>query len=92
MMCMSTVLHYDGIEWTSFAISGTGTGTKGHYYGVWGSAGNDVFVMGERGSILHYNGIEWKTLSVGRSKQFYGVCGRGDFKVTLPEKSPSVPL
>lgn len=49
-----TILHYDGIEWTSIQ-----TGFSCFFYDIWGTAHNDVFAVGSGGVILHYDGDNW---------------------------------
>ena len=58
----STILHYDGSAWSIMANPRSATSTKLH--GVWGSASDNVFAVGDRyiepdgitthGTILHY--------------------------------------
>ena len=44
-------------------------------YGVWGSSSNDVFAVGNNGSILHYDGNQWRAMNSGTSASLYGVWG-----------------
>ncbi|OQY60674.1 MAG: hypothetical protein B6245_00005, partial [Desulfobacteraceae bacterium 4572_88] len=66
-----TILHYDGIEWTT---AHTG-GTKEHFYDVWGCSADSVFVVGEKGTVLHYDGTDWTSMSLGKSVKLYGIWG-----------------
>ena len=50
------LLHYDGSKWTSVPAPQVLGAT---YFKVWGSAKNDVFVVGQGGIILHYDGSVW---------------------------------
>lgn len=52
--------------------------------GVWGSSGNDVFAVGDAGTILHYNGFTWSAVSSGTTRNLAGVWvspGRNAFAV-----------
>jgi hypothetical protein len=42
---------------------------------VWGSSSNDVFAVGESGTILHYDGNSWNVMSSGTTDDLYGVWG-----------------
>jgi len=43
--------------------------------GVWGSANNDIFAVGENGTILHFNGSTWSSMSSGTSNDLRGAWG-----------------
>jgi hypothetical protein len=51
------VRHYDGSSWTTVHTAG------GAYYGVWGSASNNVYVVGRLSNsqltVAHYDGSGW---------------------------------
>ena len=51
------------------------SGTSEYLFGVWGSDGDDVFVVGDSGTILHYNGSSWSEMDCPTSKSLYGVWG-----------------
>src|SRR5437773_667089 len=51
-----------------------GTGT---YWAVWGATGNDVFAVGDDGSIWHYDGTSWTAQPSGTTQVLYGVWGSG---------------
>lgn len=42
---------------------------------VWGSGPNDVFAVGNYGTILHYDGIEWQVIDSGTTQNLNGVWG-----------------
>lgn len=51
-------------------------GGTGHVlYGVWGSCDNDVFAVGDSGTILHYNGKTWSTMKSGTKNPLVDVWG-----------------
>jgi hypothetical protein len=64
------IRHYDGTSWTPQA-----SGSPQSLRGVWGTAGNAVFVVGDAGEILHYNGTVWARQSAGASIDIRGVWG-----------------
>ncbi len=58
----SVLLHFDGLKWA------TATGAPalgGAYFKVWGSAADDVFVVGQGGTILHFDGMSWSPMASG---------------------------
>jgi len=44
---------------------------------VWGSADDDVWVVGDHGMTLHYDGTQWSAIPSGTSVRLYGVHGSG---------------
>jgi len=67
--CFGSVLHYNGATWDY-----TGAGPADRLLGIWGSTGNDIFVVGSAGTVLHYNGSSW-TANPGIRTGLYGVWG-----------------
>jgi hypothetical protein len=47
----------------------------GRQEGVWGSARDDVWHVGERGAIFHWDGVEWRRVESGTVADLYGVHG-----------------
>jgi hypothetical protein len=43
---------------------------------VWGSAANDVYAVGTKGTILHYDGSVWSTMSGPTERDLNGIWGR----------------
>ncbi|MCG6910616.1 MAG: carboxypeptidase regulatory-like domain-containing protein, partial [Deltaproteobacteria bacterium] len=64
------ILHFDGGDWGNMDI-----GASLPLYGVWGSGGADVFVVGEAGTILHYDGNAWAAMDSGTGMDLSGVAG-----------------
>lgn len=52
------VAHFDGDQWMPYHLS-TGR-PSGHFYGVWGSAPDNVWAVGGWGIHAHWNGQEWR--------------------------------
>jgi hypothetical protein len=51
------VLHYDGTSWTPASSRPTALGRT--YFKVWGSSADDVFIVGEAGTVWHRTGGQW---------------------------------
>jgi hypothetical protein len=48
---------------------------------VWGTSGNDVFAVGNQGTILHYDGISWSTMNSGTTRFLTSVWGSSSIDV-----------
>jgi hypothetical protein len=48
------IAHYDGTQWVADTVA------DDPLWGVWGSAANDVWAVGDYNSMLHYDGTAWK--------------------------------
>ncbi len=53
------------------------SGTTQHLFRVWGSARDDVWVVGTAGTILHFDGLTWSSSASGIEHDLYGVWGSG---------------
>ncbi|MEZ4302258.1 MAG: hypothetical protein R3B70_45440 [Polyangiaceae bacterium] len=51
------VLHYDGTKWTPEALPGAPLGVS--LFKVWGTSSDDLFVVGEQGTIWHRTSAGW---------------------------------
>ncbi|QQR74527.1 MAG: alpha/beta hydrolase [Holophagales bacterium] len=51
------------------------SGTSAVLYAVWGTADNDVFVVGDAGTILHYDGNAWSPMVSGTTQYLTSVWG-----------------
>lgn len=58
--------HYDGTSWSP-EIS-----TIDDLRGIWGSAADDVFVVGISGRIKHFDGTTWRNMTSGTTEHLYG--------------------
>jgi len=63
-------------EWTSLQFD-----HKEDLNDVWASGPEDVFVVGDGGTISHYNGIAWQTMESGVTKNLKAVWGSGPNEV-----------
>lgn len=81
-----TILHYNGMSWTSTALSGMSYGVL---IDVWGSSSTDVYAVGfyrsglsdYYGIIGHYNGATWSTVHTVMDDRLFGVWGSSDSNV-----------
>ncbi|HZF50090.1 MAG TPA: DUF4215 domain-containing protein, partial [Polyangiaceae bacterium] len=53
------------------------SGTSEDFVSVWGSGPNDVFAVGDSGTILHYDGQSWRSVDAKTSENLGGVWGSG---------------
>ena len=47
------------------------------FYGVWGSAADDVYVVGSNGTVLHYDGAAFTEIDLDESVDLLSVAGSG---------------
>jgi hypothetical protein len=66
------IVQFDGARWFVPVTPSSGRG----WSGVWGSASDDVYVVGYRGRILHFDGTAWSPVQVPTKADLYGVWGR----------------
>ena len=89
--CGNGVIHWNGSNFMPISIS---TNIWGPYQmnKIWGTSGNDLFVVGNGGNIAHYNGTSWIKIESGTTTDLtdvYGdgdnvfICGYKDFKPTV---------
>jgi len=53
------------------------SGTTNNLQAVWGSSANDVFAVGDGGTIRHFDGSSWTVMPSGTSATLLGVWGTG---------------
>jgi len=63
-------LHYDGDAWTEID-----TGAAASFWWVWGAASDDVYFVGEGGTIVHWNGTTADTQTTPTTVTLFGVWG-----------------
>ena len=51
------------------------TGSLSALYGVWGTAANDVWAVGQGGTILHWDGARWSTIPSGTTETLRSIWG-----------------
>jgi hypothetical protein len=50
-------------------------------WGVWGNNADDVYAVGNQGTIVHWDGISWKVQSGGNAADLYGLDGNNSLVV-----------
>jgi hypothetical protein len=71
-----TLHRYDGTAVTQPAMGNFDTPAKSYTLrGVWGSAANNVFAVGDSGVVLRYNGTSWSRMTTGTTAQLNRVWG-----------------
>ncbi len=48
---------------------------------IWGTSGNDLYVVGNNGNIAHYNGSQWRKIESGMDVDLKDIYGTPDGKV-----------
>jgi hypothetical protein len=70
----STIVHYDGAQWSSIDTSAL---PPALLFKVWGSGADDVWAVGAGGVILHYDGSSWTAAGSPTSQRLIAVWGTG---------------
>ena len=64
------VYHFDGFTWEHKELS-----INAHLWGIWGSSENDVYFVGDSGTIVNYNGQNWISQTVDEKIRLRGIWG-----------------
>jgi len=77
------MLHYNGSRWQEIPGNSFPTPLP-TLRDVWGNGSNDVFVVGDSGTVLHFDGSNWQSMHSGTSMslRFVGGTGPKDVYVT----------
>lgn len=67
----STVYHFDGVQWNHNVMT-----TKEHFWNIWGSSENDIYLVGDSGTIITYDGQDWKTQIIDQNLRFRCIWGK----------------
>lgn len=65
--------RYDGTNWSD--VTGVGENDE-LFFKVWGTAADNVYVVGDGGVILHYDGSTWNRMDSGTTARLLTVRGR----------------
>jgi hypothetical protein len=71
-----TIYRYNGSTWSSMTLPG-GLSSGTNLYGISGTGGSDVWVVGENGTMVHYDGTKWRAVDSGTTTVLNGVWGSG---------------
>jgi hypothetical protein len=55
--------------------------TKATLRGLWGAAPNDIWAVGDRGSLVHYDGASWRPVTAVTDRDLHAVWGRSRMEV-----------
>jgi hypothetical protein len=66
------------------------SGTLNDLNAVWGTADNDVFAVGNSGTILHYNGTTWSSMTSGTIVDLYSIWGNAANDVYAAGKAGTI--
>ena len=78
-MVGSLPIHGDGTNWTMYDIRAT-VDPNLSLSKVWESNSNDIYFVGNSGSIAHYNGSSWTKIESGVDTDFKDIAGTTDGK------------
>ncbi|NQU16445.1 MAG: hypothetical protein HQ564_00140 [Candidatus Saganbacteria bacterium] len=73
--------HYDGTTWAGIDNSLLPGGSA--LYEVWGSASDDIYVVGDKGRIIHYNGTSWEQIFDIPAREYQAVWGTSASNVLI---------
>jgi len=67
----STIYHYNGLKWIDTQFE-----NGSDLWGIWGSSENDVYCVGDSGSIFSFDGNKWNNDSVDENIRLRGIHGQ----------------
>ncbi len=78
------VLRWDGVSWTEVTLPETSATSEVYaWFKVWGSAPNDVYLVGQQGALMHWDGAEWTHHELGIDTDLIAVWGLDGAHVAL---------
>jgi hypothetical protein len=76
------IWHYDGSSWSDVGLPDEipldGAGELPSLFKVWGSGPDDVWVVGDNGTVLRFDGSAWTVVPSPTDELLFTVAGRGD--------------
>ncbi len=69
----ATPIHWDGRTWTYHSEPGY----QGNFwaYKIWGNSANDIYFVGQYGSIRHFDGSQWQVVTSGTTEGLHDIYG-----------------
>ena len=67
----SMVYHNNGLQWVDTQLP-----VNADLWGLWGSSENDVYCVGDSGTIVNFDGNKWNNLSVDDNIRLRGIHGQ----------------
>lgn len=77
----ATILHFDGDTWSAVEPPALQRANVHAFFKVWGTAADNVYIVGQRGVVLHWNGSVWTELLVGASDDLVSIWGTGPDRI-----------
>lgn len=75
------ILHFDGSAWTEIELPPLQKSKVRAFFKVWGTAADNVYVVGARGVVLHFDGQAWTEQLVGASDDLIALWGTGPDRI-----------
>lgn len=79
----ATLLHYDGAAWATVELPTLERPGVRALFKVWGTGADDVFIVGQRGTLLRWDGSTLREELVGTSDDLISVWGTGPDRVAV---------
>ena len=73
LVVRGVIHHFDGSRWTAMQSA-----TYGSLYGIWGSSAENVFAVGDYGTIVHFDGSAWTPMASWTDEDLRYVNGTSD--------------
>lgn len=83
------ILRFDGTSWARVAVAQP---LDVAYFKVWGSARDDVWIVGQQGVVLHFDGNSWSRVQTPTRATLLTVTGRSANEVWAVGGPPAVLL
>jgi hypothetical protein len=87
------VLHWDGNQYNPVPLPSNVWG-QDQINKIWGSSDNDLYIVGNSGSIAHYNGTTWQKIESGTqypSTDVWGISNMGSVSKVIAVAYPPGP-
>jgi hypothetical protein len=68
------VIHWDGNDFIPIAITQS-VWRANQINKIWGTSPEDIYIVGNTGSIAHFNGAFWRKIESGTNLHFYDIWG-----------------
>jgi len=84
------IWRYDGANWTAEDLAGINPDGVPVLWKAWGRGANEVYVVGERGTILRYDGAAWTQLASPTTRTIFTVHGNSERVVACGGRTSGV--
>ncbi|MFH2091854.1 MAG: Ig-like domain-containing protein [Pseudomonadota bacterium] len=73
-----TILNFSGTQWTLMETPLVPDGNTGMLRSIWGTSKNNIYAVGDNGTILHFDGSGWSVVDSGKTFTLHAVWGASD--------------